>query len=54
VEALAEALAKLSAFAAANEAKLDSIDINPFIVLPEGKGAVAVDALIVPSAGDAE
>jgi acyl-CoA synthetase (NDP forming) len=54
VEALAEALAKLSVFAAANEAKLDSIDINPFIVLPEGRGAVAVDALIVPSAGDAE
>ena len=48
--ALAEALSRLSVFAAANAGTLDSIDINPFIVLPEGQGAVAVDALIVPSA----
>ncbi|UUX49807.1 acetate--CoA ligase family protein [Nisaea acidiphila] len=52
IDALAEALAKLSVFAAANEETLDSIDINPFIVLPEGKGAVAVDALIVPATGE--
>ena len=50
IAALAEALSALSVFAAANADKLDSIDINPFIVLPEGQGAVAVDALIVPSA----
>lgn len=49
IATLAEALSKLSVFAAANADKLDSIDINPFIVLPEGQGAVAVDALIVPS-----
>jgi len=52
IDALAGALARLSVFAAANADKLDSIDINPFIVLPEGKGAVAVDALIVPAAGE--
>ncbi len=45
-EALAEALARLSAFAAANADVLETIDVNPFIVLPKGEGAVAVDALI--------
>lgn len=46
VEALAEALSRLSVFAAENADGIDSIDVNPFIVLP--KGAAAVDALIVP------
>lgn len=46
VEALAEALARLSVFAAANADTVETIDVNPFIALPEG--AVAVDALIVP------
>jgi acyl-CoA synthetase (NDP forming) len=46
VPALADALSKLSFFAADNADVLDSVDINPFIVLPEGQGAVAVDALI--------
>ncbi len=45
-DALAEALARLSAFAAANGDVLETIDVNPFIVLPKGEGAVAVDALI--------
>lgn len=52
VDALAEALARLSVFAAANADTVDSIDVNPFIVLPEGRGAVAVDALIVPRASE--
>lgn len=45
-EALVEAIARLAAFAAAQGDELESIDINPFIVLPRGQGAVAVDALI--------
>lgn len=49
-DALAHALAQLSAYAAANADTLESIDVNPFIVLPKGQGAVAVDALIVPRA----
>jgi acyl-CoA synthetase (NDP forming) len=49
LEALADALAKLSAYAAANAGKIESIDVNPFIVLPQG--AMAVDALIVPRKG---
>ncbi|MEH6526186.1 MAG: acetate--CoA ligase family protein [Sneathiella sp.] len=46
IDALAEALSKLSVFADANADTIETIDVNPFIVLPEG--AVAVDALIVP------
>jgi len=46
IDALADALSKLSVFAAANAETVESIDVNPFIVLP--KGAVAVDALIIP------
>jgi acetate---CoA ligase (ADP-forming) len=51
IDALADALARVSVFAAANAGRFQSIDINPFIVRPQG--AVAVDALIVPRrAGD--
>jgi acyl-CoA synthetase (NDP forming) len=55
IDALAEALSRLSLFAAANAATIASIDINPVVVLPQGQGAIAVDALIetVP-ANDAE
>lgn len=48
VEALAQTLSRLSAFAAAQPDAIETLDINPFIVLPEGQGGVAVDALIVP------
>jgi acyl-CoA synthetase (NDP forming) len=46
IDALADALSKLSVFAATNAESVETIDVNPFIVLP--KGAVAVDALIIP------
>ena len=46
IDALADALARISVFAAANADQFETIDVNPFIVLP--KGAAAVDALIVP------
>ena len=52
IEALADALARLSAYAAANRDAIASIDINPFIVLPAGHGAIAVDALIVRATDD--
>lgn len=48
VDALAQALSRLSIFAAAHAQTVDSIDINPFVVLPAGQGAVALDALVVP------
>jgi hypothetical protein len=46
VEALARALSAVSLFAAANAEAISSIDINPFVVLPVGQGAIAVDAYI--------
>ncbi|MGH8790923.1 MAG: acetate--CoA ligase family protein [Cupriavidus necator] len=46
VEALADALVRLSQFADAAKDHVQSIDVNPFLVLPEGRGALAVDAVI--------
>ena len=48
VAALSAALARLSAFAAAHGDRIDSAEVNPFVVLPEGSGAVALDAVILP------
>jgi acyl-CoA synthetase (NDP forming) len=45
--ALARALSQLSLFAAAQGPSLKSLDINPFLVLPEGKGALALDAVVL-------
>lgn len=50
LKALAQALANLSTFAAAAGPQLASIDINPLLVLPEGEGAYAADAVLEISA----
>jgi acetate---CoA ligase (ADP-forming) len=47
VAALARALAAVSHFATAAGETLESLDINPFAVMPLGQGAVALDCLIV-------
>ncbi|MYD86270.1 MAG: acetate--CoA ligase family protein [Acidobacteria bacterium] len=47
VATLAAALSRLSVFAAKHGDRIDSAEINPFVVLPEGHGAVALDAVIV-------
>lgn len=47
IDALAEALSALSRFAAAHSGDLASVDINPFLVREKGKGAVALDAVVV-------
>ncbi len=49
VHALAEALAALSRFAAAQAERLESAELNPVVVRPAGQGVVALDALIVPA-----
>jgi acyl-CoA synthetase (NDP forming) len=49
VEALAETLAALSRFAAANESRLAGVDINPIRVMPAGEGVVPLDALVLLS-----
>ena len=46
IDALADGLARLSAFAAKNADVIETIDVNPFLALPNG--AIALDALIVP------
>ncbi len=46
VKALAAALANLSVFAAGAGARLRSVDVNPVLVLPEGQGIYAADAVI--------
>ena len=47
VAALAAALSRLSIFAADHGERIDSAEVNPFVVLPEGRGAVALDAVLV-------
>ena len=47
VNALVEAIVALSGFAARADG-LASIDLNPFVVMSDGEGAVALDCLIVP------
>jgi acyl-CoA synthetase (NDP forming) len=47
VDALADALSKLSVFAAAQRGLFTSIDVNPLLVRPRGEGAAALDALIL-------
>ena len=49
LDALAEALSKLSLFAAAKSAEFTSIEVNPLLVRPKGQGAAALDALILTS-----
>ncbi len=51
IAALAKTLSQVSVFAAANAAALQSVDINPFVSLPQGKGGLALDAVIVGKQG---
>jgi acetate---CoA ligase (ADP-forming) len=47
--ALAAALAQISRLAASQGPRLKSLDVNPFLVLPQGKGALALDAVVIPA-----
>ncbi|TDX85061.1 acyl-CoA synthetase (NDP forming) [Neorhizobium sp. R1-B] len=46
IPALEQAVAAVAAYLVANAADIDELDINPVLVLPEGEGVVAVDALV--------
>lgn len=49
IEALVNAIVRLSMFAHDYRDYILELDINPLFVLPEGKGVVAGDALIIPN-----
>jgi acetyl-CoA synthetase len=46
LEATVTAVARAADYVAMNAARLEELDINPLLVLPEGHGVAAVDALI--------
>jgi acetate---CoA ligase (ADP-forming) len=50
IEAVINAVMAIADYAYAHREKLLELDVNPLMVLPQGKGAVAVDALVVMGA----
>jgi len=46
ITALVDAVSAAADFVIANAADIEELDINPLMVLPEGQGAVAADALV--------
>ncbi|MEU8877126.1 acetate--CoA ligase family protein [Streptomyces javensis] len=48
VEALADLLVTVSAFAVANADRVETLELNPVIVREAGRGVLALDALVVP------
>lgn len=47
VAALAQAIVRLSEFAVAGGDTLESVDVNPLAVLPQGRGVAALDAVVI-------
>ena len=46
IDAAIDAVLAIGRFAAARHTRLEELDVNPLAVLPEGDGAIALDALI--------
>ena len=46
VDALVSAILAVTAYAGAHVDSLIELDVNPIIVRPQGRGVVAVDALV--------
>jgi len=46
IEALIDVIVKVGEMAVDLTGRIDALDINPLLVLPEGKGVIAVDALV--------
>ena len=46
IDALVKAVASVASYVVSNAALIEEVDINPIMVLPEGSGTVAADALI--------
>ncbi|MBR0833468.1 acetate--CoA ligase family protein [Bradyrhizobium manausense] len=54
IDALAAMLSRLSQFAADNADVIESIDLNPVLVMPRGEGVLPLDALLVASRSAAD
>ncbi len=50
IDAAADAVARLSAFAVRHRDTVAEVDMNPVLVKPRGQGVVVLDALIIPVA----
>ena len=48
IEAFAKLLERLSQLGAAYANTLEAVDLNPVAVLPQGRGAIVLDALVIP------
>lgn len=46
IEALIDVIVKVGEMTVDLAGRIDSLDINPLLILPEGKGVIAVDALV--------
>ena len=46
IDALVDAVASAASYVVSNASIIEEVDINPIMVLPEGLGTVAADALI--------
>lgn len=49
VEALVDVLVRLSTFADSQRDIVSEVDINPLLLMPQGQGAIALDALVLPA-----
>jgi hypothetical protein len=47
VDALVDVVTRVSELATDLQGRLESLDLNPVIVLPEGRGARIVDAVVI-------
>jgi acyl-CoA synthetase (NDP forming) len=50
IDAAVDAVMAIAAYAYGHRDRLVELDVNPLMVLPKGKGVVAVDALVVMGA----
>ena len=48
------AILAIARYAEAHRERLLELDVNPLMLLPEGRGALAVDALIVEAASESD
>ncbi|WP_326806469.1 acetate--CoA ligase family protein [Streptomyces sp. NBC_01775] len=51
VDAIADLLVTVSAFAVANADRIETLELNPVVVREAGQGVLALDALVVPRQG---